>query len=215
MKDFFLSLLDWIYKKKCYFCKSSKECVKMCSNCYAELEHLPLTPQRIVEGKKVYCAGIYSKNLQKLIRGLKYHNQRDLAYYLAKFMYEYWSEITDNRIFEVVPVPIYPKREKQRKYNHMTLVAEEFCKLTGYTLNTNLITRIKNTKPQYNLKKHERVQNLAGAFKVCKENYQGKTLLLLDDICTTGATFEEMIKELKKSGIQNIICFAATTPFGE
>lgn len=187
----------------------------MCSNCYAELEHLPLTPQRIVEGKKVYCAGIYSKNLQKLIRGLKYHNQRDLAYYLAKFMYEYWSEITDNRIFEVVPVPIYPKREKQRKYNHMTLVAEEFCKLTGYTINTNLITRIKNTKPQYNLKKYERVQNLAGAFKVCKENYQGKTLLLLDDICTTGATFEEMIKELKKSGIQNIICFAATTPFGE
>ena len=107
MKDFLISLIDWIYKKKCYFCKSSKQCVKMCSNCYDELEHLAPRPQRIVEGKKVFCAGIYSKNLQKLIRGLKYHNQRDLAFYLAKFMYEYWSLITTENNFEIVPVPIF------------------------------------------------------------------------------------------------------------
>ena len=215
MKDFLISLLDWIYKKKCYFCRSSKECVKMCSQCYAELEHLALTPQRIVEGKKVYCAGIYSKNLQKLIRGLKYHNQRDLAYFLAKFMYDYWSQITTDTGFEVVPVPIFPKREKQRKYNHMTLVGEEVCKLTGNTLNTTLIKRVKNTKPQYNLKRPERIKNLENAFKVDVKNYKGKTVLLIDDICTTGTTFEQMIKELKKSGINDIICLAATTPFGE
>ena len=215
MKDFLLSLLDWIYKKKCYFCRSSKESVKMCSECYNELSHLPLTPQRIIEGKKVYCAGVYSKNLQKLIRGLKYHNQRDLAYYLAKFMYDYWSQITDKSDFEIIPVPIFPKREKQRKYNHMNLVGEEFCKLTGNTLNTNLIKRIKNTKPQYNLKRHERLLNLSNAFQVEKVNYTGKTLILIDDICTTGSTFEEMIKQLNAAGIDKIVCFAATTPFGE
>lgn len=215
MKDFLISLLDWIYKKKCYFCRSSKECVKMCSNCYAELTHLSHSPQRIVEGKKVFCAGIYSKNLQKLIRGLKYHNQKDLAYFLAKFMYEYWMTITESRQFEVVPVPIFPKREKQRKYNHMNLVAEEFCKLSGNSLNTDLIKRVKNTKPQYNLKRQERIKNLENAFEVNKENYKGGTIMLLDDICTTGTTFEEMIKELKKAGITDIICFAATTPFGE
>lgn len=215
MKDFLISLLDWIYKKKCYFCRSSKECVKMCSECYNELSHLALAPQRIVEGKKVFCAGIYSKHLQKLIRGLKYHNQRDLAYFLARFMYDYWLQITESNQFEVVPVPIFPKREKQRKYNHMNLVAEEFSKLTGNEVNTNLIKRIRNTKPQYNLKRHERIQNLANAFVVNKEYYKGKTIMLLDDICTTGTTFEEMIKELQKVGITDIVCFAATTPFGE
>lgn len=207
------NLLDWIYKKKCYFCKSSKEAVKMCSKCYNNMDFLPVQINRIIEGKKVYCAGVYSKNLQKLIRGLKYHNQKDLAYYLAKFMAEYFSKITDKTDFEIIPVPIYPKREKKRKYNHMNLVGEELARITSNSLNKNLIKRVKDTKPQYKLKRHERLQNLNGAFEVDKSNYTGKTLLLIDDICTTGSTFEEMIKEFAKHGITDIICFAATTPF--
>ena len=207
------NLLDWIYKKKCYFCRSSKEAVKMCSKCYDDMDFLPAQINRIIEGKKVYCAGVYSKNLQKLIRGLKYHNQKDLAYYLAKFMAEYFSKITDKTDFEIIPVPIYPKREKKRKYNHMNLVGEELARLTNNSLNKNLIKRVKDTKPQYKLKRHERLLNLNGAFEVDKSNYTGKTLLLIDDICTTGSTFEEMIKEFAKHGITDIICFAATTPF--
>lgn len=211
----FVNLLDWIYKKKCYFCKSSKETVKMCSICYEQMDFLPVKINRVIDGKKIYCAGVYSKNLQKLIRGLKYHNQRDLAYYLAKFMAEYFSKITDKNSFEVVPVPIFPKREKKRKYNHMNLVGEEFCRITSNTLNTSIIKRVKDTKPQYKLKRNERVKNLSDAFKVDKTNYTGKTILIIDDICTTGSTFEEMIKELKRNGIDDIICFAATTPFEE
>lgn len=207
------NLLDWIYKKKCYFCRSSKEAVKMCSKCYNNMDFLPVQINRIIEGKKVYCAGVYSKNLQKLIRGLKYHNQKDLAYYLAKFMAEYFSKITDKTDFEIIPVPIYPKREKKRKYNHMNLVGEELARITSNSLNKNLIKRVKDTKPQYKLKRHERLQNLNGAFEVDKSNYTGKSLLLIDDICTTGSTFEEMIKEFAKYGITDIICFAATTPF--
>jgi len=211
----FDKLLDWVYKKKCYFCRSSKEAVKMCSKCYEQMDYLPVKVNRIIEGKKVYCAGVYEKNLQKLIRGLKYHNQRDLAFYLAKFMAQYFEKITPNRNFEVVPVPIFPKREKKRKYNHMDLTAEEFCRLTSTTLNKNLIKRIKDTKPQYKLKRSERMQNLSNAFKVNKENYTGKTILIIDDICTTGSTFEAMIKELQKNGITDIICLSATTPFGD
>ena len=215
MKKFLLGLLDWIYKKKCYFCGSSKECVKMCSKCYGELDYLPVKINRVIDGKKVYCAGIYEKNLQKLIRGLKYHNQPDLAYYLAKFMEEYWQKISANHNFQVVPVPIYEKRKKKRKYNHMELVGKEFANLTGYTYNPNLIKRIKDTKPQYNIKKVERTKNLKNAFEVEKSQIKSGTILLIDDICTTGSTFEEMICELKKNGIDDIVCFTATTPFGD
>ncbi len=186
----------------------------MCSKCYDEMDYRPVEVNRIIDGKKVYCAGIYEKNLQKLIRGLKYHNQPDLAYYMAKFMAEYWKQITDDKDFQIVPVPIFEKRKKQRKYNHMDLVGEEFAKLTGNVCNSALIKRIRDTKPQYNLKKYQRAENLKNAFEADPKNILQGRILLIDDICTTGSTFEEIIKELKKHNISDIVCFSATTPFG-
>ncbi len=214
MKDFLSGLLDWIYKKRCYFCKSSKESVKMCSKCYDELEFLPVEVNRKVFEKEIYCAGVYDKNLQKMIRGLKYHGQKDLAYYQAKFMWEYWQKLDIEGEFQIIPVPIYDSRKRQRKYNHMELVALEFSKLSGYDVNFELIKRIKDTKPQYKLNKAQRMLNLDKAFEVNAEKYiKGKKVLLIDDICTTGSTFEEMIKTLNASGINDITCFATTTPW--
>lgn len=211
MKNFLANLLDWIYKKKCYFCGSSKECTKMCSNCFDELEELSDDINRKILGVDVYCAGIYEENLQKLIRGLKYHNQSDLAYFQAKFMFNYWQKLpiaTGN--YQIVPVPLFKAREKSRKYNHMNLVAQEFSKLSGYNVNQDLITRIKNTRPQYKLTRSQRMENLSNAFRTNKSAILKGPILLIDDICTTGSTFESIIVELKKQGINDIVCFATT-----
>ncbi len=214
MKKFLVNLLDWIYKKRCYFCKNSKESLRMCSKCYDALTPLPVNVNRIINGINVFCAGNYSKELQKLIRGLKYHKQKDLAFYQAKFMYEYWEKFNYKEDFQVVPVPLHKKRLKKRGYNHMELVAEQFCYLTGYEPNFEFIERTKDTKPQYRLTKKQRAQNLHKAFKIDKSKYiPNKKILLIDDICTTGSTFEEIINELKENGICDIICFATTTPF--
>lgn len=213
MKNFLIDLLDWIYKKKCYFCGSSKECIKMCSGCYDEMDYLDVDINRKILNTDIYCAGEYEQNLQKLIRGLKYHGQKDLAYFQAKFMYEYWQKIPNKKDFyQVVPIPLFKKREKNRKYNHMVLVGEEFCKLTGYGLNTDLVKRIKDTKPQYKLSRNQRMENLSNAFKINKNNFQKGQILLLDDICTTGTTFENIIIELQKNNLNDIVCFATTTP---
>ena len=217
MKAFFIGLLDWIYKKKCYFCRRSDESVKMCSKCYDSLEFLSYGKRFAIDGVSVYVAGVYEKNLQKLIRGLKYHHQRDLAFYQAKFMWEYWQHITDETGFEVVPVPLHKDRQSKRRYNHMELVAEEFCRLSGNILNTKLIKRVKNTRPQYKLTPAERAENLHNAFEVDKSALPASAhtcgkILILDDICTTGSTFAEMIKTLKNAGITDITCFATTTP---
>lgn|SRR5574344_211342 len=214
MKDFLISLLDWIYKKKCYFCGKSNESVKMCSKCFDELEFLPAEINRTFNKVNIYCAGVYSKNLQKMIRGLKYHGQKDLAFYQAKFMWQYFQKLGIEGDFQIVPVPIFLKRKKQRKYNHMELVAEEFSKLSGFDVNFNLIKRIKDTKPQYKLNKTQRMMNLSKAFEIDKNKFiNGKKILIIDDICTTGATFEEMIKEFNASNIYDLTCFATTTPF--
>ena len=184
----------------------------MCPECYKELNFANFQPNRIIEGVNIYSCGRYEKTLQKLIRGLKYHKQKELAFYLAKFMYEYWVNVGDKREFQVVPVPLHKNRIKKRKYNHMELTAIEFCKLTGYTLNNELITRVKDTKPQYKLSRKERLQNLSDAFKVDLSKNLNKPVLILDDICTTGATFEEMISSLHKAGIKDIVCIASSSP---
>ena len=212
MKKFLLSLLDLIYRKKCYFCSSSKYSLKMCSNCYDKLSFSDIRAQRIIDGVNIFCAGSYDKVLQKLIRGLKYHNQRELAFYLAKFMYEYWIKLEDSRDFQVVAVPLHINRMKKRKYNHMELVAEEFCKMSGLTPNFELIKRIKDTKPQYKLSRKQRLENLHEAFEVDMTKDLGKPILILDDICTTGSTFEEMIKILKKHSKNEIVCMASSSP---
>lgn len=214
MKKFFNSLLDLIYRKKCYFCGKSNYSVKMCPECFDKLEFSEFKANRIIYGIDVFCAGVYTKELQKLIRGLKYHRQRDLAYYQAKFMYDYFLnlEVLQNKDFELVAVPLHKNRIKKRKYNHMELVCKEFSKLSGFECNFSLIKRIKDTKPQYKLKRTQRLENLFAAFEVEKSAYNGKTVLIMDDICTTGSTFEEMIKALNNNGITDIVCYATSTP---
>lgn len=214
MKNLLNSLLDLIYRKKCYFCGSSKHTLKMCPDCYDKLEFCDFRVNRVVNGVNIYCAGVYTKELQKLIRGIKYHKQRDLAYYQAKFMYDYFCNLDElkGKEFELVPVPLHKNRIKKRKYNHMELVCQEFSKISGFPCNFDLIKRVKDTKPQYKLNRTQRLENLYEAFEVSKEFLPQKPILIMDDICTTGSTFEEMINTLKKSGIENITCFATSTP---
>ncbi len=209
MKKFLLDLLDWIYKKKCYFCGSSKNSLKMCPQCYEKLQFSSISANRIILGVNIFACGYYKDIMQKLIRGVKYHNQKDLAFYQAKFMWEYWQKLNIKEIYTVVPVPLSDKRKKKRKYNHMELVAEEFCKLSGFNCDFEIIKRIKDTKPQYNLKRKERMENLKNAFEVLKVS--DKPILIIDDICTSGSTFESMIIELHKKGIYNITCLATAT----
>lgn len=215
MKNIFESLLDLIYRKRCYFCGSSKYSVKMCPECFNNLEYSNFIPNRIIDGVNIYCAGTYTKELQKMIRGLKYHRQRELAYYQAKFMYDYLCNIASlkDRNFILVPVPLHVNRVKKRKYNHMELVCEEFAKLSGLSCNFDLIKRVKDTKPQYNLNRKERMCNLYQAFEVDVSHIEPNTaILIMDDICTTGSTFEEMITTLKNSGINDITCLATASP---
>ena len=214
MKKIFKSFIDLIYKKKCYFCFNSKYSLTMCPECYDKLQFCNFEVNRIIDGVDVYCAGVYTKELQKLIRGLKYHKQKDLAFYQAKFMYEYFQSIDalKDKNFELIPVPLHKNRIKSRKYNHMELVCKEFSLLSGFKCNFNLIERIKDTKPQYKLSRAERLGNLQHAFTVNKDFVPQNPVLIFDDICTTGATFEEIIKELKSNGINEIVCFATSTP---
>ena len=79
-------------------------------------------------------------------------------------------------------------------------------------MNGDLIKRVKDTKPQYKLSRQERLKNLSEAFEADITKDLKMPVLILDDICTTGSTFEEMIKTLKSVGITDIVCLAASSP---
>lgn len=211
MIKFLSQLLDFIYKKRCYFCSSSKENSLMCSSCYDEQEFLQEKVLKYIDNVPVYSAMIYKDNIQKLIRGLKYHNQKELAVFQAKLMYDYWKKLeVSKNDFVIVPVPLFVSREKKRKYNQMMLVAQEFSKLTGYKVNNELVKRVKNTKPQYKLSKKERKENLHNAFEYNPHHYNGEKLLIIDDILTTGSTMEEIIKTFQNAKVNDLTIFVTS-----
>ena len=210
-----LSLLDWIYYRRCYFCgKTSRKSI-MCDSCLnlVKTKLKPLRQYKVIGRVEIFSVLVYKDEILKLIRGVKFHNQKELAPYAAALLYEYWKNIHYfDKDFVIIPMPSHEKRVKERKYNHVELIAHEFSKLTGYAVNTELVQKIRNTKPQYKLSKPEREENLKNAFSVNKDFYNGENLLLLDDICTTGATMQEMIKALNRQGIKKLCGLVLSNP---
>lgn len=213
MINFTKKLLDYIYKKKCYFCSSSKENSKFCSSCFEKISFLPFRKLDNILTSDIYSCCFYKGIVQKLIRGIKYHKQEELAFYQAKIMIDFWQKIKEKEeTYTVVPVPLHKNREKKRKYNHMDLVGKEFCSFTGYEFNNQIIERVKDTIPQYKLSKQQREENLRGAFFVNSNFLPKNPVLIIDDITTTGSTLSEMIKELNKNGIKNITAITTAIP---
>lgn len=209
------SIIDLIYKKRCYFCKSTNNNMRMCLKCYKKIVFFNSNFRQVIDGVRVFCATFYKDNTKKLIRAVKYHNEKGLVYYQAKLMCDYWNTLDiKQENFIVVPVPMHKSRKKKRKYNHMDLVADAFVSLVGenLVLDTTLIERIKDTKPQYKLTYDERQKNLKNAFLLSKdfEKYKDKKILIVDDILTTGSTLQEIIKTLQAKGLQDITCFTTS-----
>lgn len=214
MFGMFRQLLNLLYKRRCYICKSTRDNAILCNDCLKKIRFLPTKPVKIINNADVYSMTIYTGIIMKMIRGLKYHRKKDLAYYHAKLMYDYWKELhEDEEEYIIVPVPMHKTREKQRGYNHMNLIAQEFAKLSGYEINTNLIYRTKNTTPQYALSKEERESNLKNAFGINTKNIKllrGKKILILDDIITTGTTISEMVSTLRSTDYHVVKAFTAS-----
>lgn len=117
--------------------------------------------------------------------------------------------------FVLVPVPLHPKRLKWRGYNQTAVISEEIAKLTGVAyFGDTVLSRVKNTISQTGLDHSERKENIGGAF-VVKNMFavKGKSVMLVDDVLTTGATVSECAKILKKSGAKDVLCLTAAYRF--
>jgi ComF family protein len=146
----------------------------------------------------------YEKAIKTLIYQLKYSKGKYLAPYLSLFLVDEFVKQNWN-VDVIIPVPLFIGREKKRGFNQAALLSSQFEKLLSLPIDKESLIRVKNTPTQTKLTKVERKNNLTKAFVVTnKLNMKNKSILLIDDVFTTGATIEECSIVLKKAGAKNV-----------
>jgi len=129
----------------------------------------------------------------------KYGNARYLAPYFSAYLADQYF-IDPVEVDFVVSVPLHPKRRRERGYNQAHLMAEAFAERTRLAYLPEALVKVKPTESQTKLSFNERQQNLAGAFAADRDLVAGKSILVIDDVLTTGATMSEVAATLKKAG---------------
>jgi len=213
-------ILEMLYPKHCIICGEildygTKEYT--CIICREKAEYVQgidyASAAKAIYGKDVYfddCRCVfYYEYVKKAIEHFKFKKYKRDCVPLAGFMNEYGRE---NDVFEnidiIIPVPIHKERLKQRGFNHSYEIAKIIGEKNNIPVEENVLIRVRNTKPQYELSAEERKDNIKDAFKVVNaEAVAGKRIMLIDDVFTTGGTVNECSKVLKEAGAEHIRVF--------
>jgi ComF family protein len=230
VNKYFFSLLNLIFPSRCIGCKKREENL-LCEDCIRKIDFLT-PPYCKICGKKAKgivlensicgecrtvnnyfeyarAAGEYRDLLKKAIHFFKYRKKDRLKIPLGKILVEYLKNCDIKEYFYecdlIIPVPLHPKRLKERSFNQAQLLAEILGEELKIPVISDNLIRVKETSSQINLNKKEREENVRGAFSLKeKENIKGKNILLIDDVYTTGSTVRECAKILKKFGAKKI-----------
>lgn len=148
--------------------------------------------------------------VQHLIHQMKYKRNKDAGLFLGRQLGE---SIKTAPLFQgidvIIPVPLHPKRERQRGYNQSLLIAQGISEVTGIPLGGRYLVRTVYNESQTHKSAEERYHNVQGIFETrFAEELKGKHVLLVDDVLTTGATLEACAHQLED--IPGIVISAAT-----
>lgn len=144
-----------------------------------------------------------------LVYALKYQGADYVAPYMGSVMAQRFGMLAElSGANLVIPVPLFKKRYQQRGYNQSELLARAFCKQTHLPLDTTSLIRVRDTGSQTKLGRAARVTNMTGAFEVKDvAAIKGKTILLIDDVATTGSTLEACAQALRKAGAKRVMAY--------
>ena len=220
--------LDLLFPLRCAGC--GKEGVALCPACSANLHMIApscfvckkLVPEagKIPSGRtctpcrkktKIYAFlspfSYGTPAIKTLIHDLKYRRVRPHAEVLADMLGDYlrYFRISLPRDGLLIPIPLHKSREAARGFNQSFLIARSLGEKFGVKTPKDILQKIKSTKPQMELTREERLKNAIGTFAVSdRKTVANRTIILLDDVKTTGATLEEAAHTLKASGAKKI-----------
>ncbi len=204
LKDFLSSLLETIYPNKCIMCDAIRSTKNpLCDDCTSKTIWLDSNFFSSKLIKQIFDNGLslaaYDGEWQEVIHRFKYNNRTDLAKPLAAML----SERVNSEYDMIVPVPLSGKKLRRRGYNQSALLAKEIGRLCGFECAFDLIKK-EDTLPQVGLAQEDRLKNIKGAFALSSRDITGKSLLIIDDVMTTGATVNECAKVLKNGGAARV-----------
>jgi ComF family protein len=159
---------------------------------------------------KATAYGSYESGLRELIHLLKYEQVRPAATVLGRMLGEAIGDLPLSFMrgpVVTVPVPLYAKKFRQRGFNQAELIARAALKLLpgGFELNAQALQRCRETQSQIGLSRHQRRENMRGAFVVATpKEIQGCEVLLVDDVMTTGTTVSECARVLRRAGASKV-----------
>jgi ComF family protein len=133
---------------------------------------------------------------------LKYRRDVALGDALASQMLQYVGTLNWD-IDMIVPIPLGRQRYKERGYNQVGMIAKPLALALGVEFAPKVLTRCKETRSQVGLSKQERQKNVAGAFQAWA-GVNGKTILVLDDVSTTGSTLSASAEALLSAGAKDV-----------
>lgn len=218
VSDFCGILLNLLYPQNCLICSHKINDFKIssiCGNCNDRIK-INSDPYCIESGSgdfafdRAFYASTYGDAIKRCICLFKYEGKTQLANPLGKLMVDFANKnINAHEIDLIVPVPLHPKKLRERQFNQSGVLATYLAKRLNKKIVKNKVKRIKYTMPQTELKRDERIKNVDGAF-LAKDgpDLKGKTILLIDDVFTTGATLHECAKALKNAGAKKVVAFA-------
>jgi ComF family protein len=146
----------------------------------------------------------FDEVIRKAIHELKYRNLRAISPRLAELLADYLEK---NPLpgDALLGVPLHPRRLRERGYNQSDLVAEELGKHIGLPVIEDCLVRVREAQPQVRAADvEERRRNVADAFVCSDESVSGKRIILIDDVCTSGATLESCAAALKNKGATSV-----------
>lgn len=156
--------------------------------------------------KKNRSVFLYDGKVADAIRAFKFDNAKYWYKCFSSYLvdaYKFYGYFCDLICY----VPMHKKRQNNRGYNQCELLATQLGQILKIPVSCENLVKIKDTKNQVDLNFKQRKENLNGAFKVLnKSEFQGKTILLVDDVYTTGATLNNCTKTLLKAGAKAVLC---------
>lgn len=155
--------------------------------------------------ERVFTAGVFDGPLRDLIHAFKYRGRDYLSHPLGKF----WLKRTlfrPDEIDLIVPVPMPFWKKWRRGYNQAFLVADEIARVWNKPLADSLLGRFNRSPSQTILNRRRRFQNADASFYMRRKklDLNQRTILLIDDVCTTGATFTACARLLKSAGARRV-----------
>lgn len=212
--------LDLLFPRRCVVCH--REGTFLCGPCLAAFPRLlpPLCPvcgtpnerERLChscEARRPAIDGIrslyrYEGPVREALHQLKYGNLPGLAETLGVEMAQYLAQ-GPFEVHVVVPVPLHPRRLRQRGYNQAALLARPMAGLGKLPVREDLLRRTRDMPAQARSASAEaRLRNVEGAFACSEGDLTSTAVLLIDDVCTTGATLEACALALKAAGAQTV-----------